>query len=162
MNHSPTNCGAVDTSALTGSGTHRITLSVSQLGHVPSFKNAKQMRSWMDKASRREEFRNGEWWVAKRSIKLRSTLITDPAIQKWMEEVTCRFVSQLRCALAIIAGVTQTAASQRLLIASLLPRDDCWTSYREVVVKSSLCEKGQEGATITIEVMSPSDLCPKK
>lgn len=127
-----------------------ITLRLS-LGPIPSFKNRKLIRTWLDKAAKREEFRNGEWWVAKKSMKLRSMLYLEPDLQAWMDRATSLLESQLRSALATSEGTIRTAASARSLIATLLPLDDCWTNFQEVTIKSELCEKGQEGATITIE-----------
>lgn len=130
-----------------------ITIELSGLGPIPGFKNAKVMRTWMDKATKRKMFLNGEYWIAERSIKIRSILYLQPAMQAWMDRATNLIESQLRSALATSGAAIQTAALARSLIATLLPLDDCWTSFAEVTVKSQLCPKGQEGATITIEAL---------
>lgn len=134
-----------------GPTTMSVTLNLRGLGPIPSFKNRKLIRTWMDKASRKEEYRDGHWWIRRDTIKLRSMLYLEPALQTWMDRATSLIESQLRSALATSAGMIQTAACQRSLIATLLPLDDCWTNFKEVHVLSQLCEKGEEGATITIE-----------
>jgi hypothetical protein len=105
----------------------------------------------LEKQGRREEFRNGEYWIAKKSLKIRSMLYLEPELQAWMDQATSLFESQLRSALATSEDTIRTAACPHSLIATLLPLDDCWTNFQEVTVKSELCEKGQEGATIKIE-----------
>jgi hypothetical protein len=127
-----------------------VTIELKGLGPIPSFKNRKRILAWLDKALKREEFRCGEYWIAKKSIKILTALITQPDHQQWMDTAISHIESQLRSALVTTGGVTLTGASVRSQIASLVPLDDCWTSFREVVIKSELCEPGEEGATITI------------
>lgn len=128
-----------------------VTLSLKGLGPVPSFKNCKIIRTWLEKVGKVVEFISGHWWVRKDTLKIRSMLYLEPKHQQWMSLATQRFESQLRSALATIEGETQTGASLPLQIATLLPCDDCWTAFRELEIKSELCEPGQEGATITIQ-----------
>lgn len=129
----------------------KVTIELRGLGPILSFKNQKRILAWLDKSLKRMEYRAGEFWIAKKSIKILTALITKPDHQVWMERVISRIESQLRSALAITGGETQTDASQRSLIASSVPLDDCWTAFREVVIKSELCDPGSEGATIVIE-----------
>ena len=128
-----------------------ITLSLKGLGPVPSFKNQKLIRTWLEKVGKVVQFMAGSWWVRKDTIKIRSMLYANPVHQKWMETAISHFESQLRCALATIGGETQTGASLRSQIVTLLPLDDCWTAFRELEIKSELCNPGEEGATITIQ-----------
>jgi hypothetical protein len=129
----------------------RIIIELSGLGPIPSFKNQKRMRAWIDKALKRREWINGEWWIAEKSIKVRAMLFTNPDHQAWMDQAIPLIESQLHSALAIIVGGIQTGALARSRIATLLPLDDCWTSFAELIVRSELCEKGQEGASIMIQ-----------
>ena len=132
-------------------GSLKVTIELSGLGPIPSFKNAKLMRAWVDKHLKVEVFHSGHWWVRRDSLKVRSMLYTDPEMQKWMDRATSLIESQLLSALATTGVGIQTAACQRSLIATLLPLDDCWTSFRELKVSSALCAPGNEGATIEIE-----------
>ena len=132
-------------------GSHPVIIELRGLGPIPSFKNRKLIRTWLEKVGKVMEFMAGKWWVRKDTIKIRSMLYLEPDLQKWMETATLRIESQLRSALATSGVEIRTAASPQLLIATLLPLDDCWTAFREVSVKSELCAPGQEGATITIE-----------
>lgn len=129
----------------------QVTIELSGLGPIPSFKNRKLIRSWIDKERKIEEFRDGYYWLRKDTIKVKSMLYLEPELQAWMERATSLIESQLRSATATITGRIQTAACPRSLIATLLPLDDCWTSFREVVIKNELVEPGQEGASILIE-----------
>lgn len=128
-----------------------ITLELSGLGPIPSFKNRKQMRTWVDKAMKRREWKGGEWWIAEKSLKIRSMLFLEHDLQVWMDRATLLLESQLRSALATSVAEIQTGALARSRIATLLPLDDCWTSFAELNIRSELCEKGQEGASIRIE-----------
>lgn len=130
-----------------------VTIELSGLGPIPSFKNRKLIRSWIDKERKKEEFRDGYWWIRKDTIKVKSMLYLEPELQEWMEKATSLIESQLRSATATIREKILMAACPRSLIATLLPLDDCWTSFREVTVRNELVEAGQEGATIQIERM---------
>ena len=133
------------------SGIARLEFEVKGLGPIPSFKNKKRILAYLDKSKKRKEFRNGEYWIAEKSLKIKSLLITLPEHQEWMEQAISLLESQLHCALATSGAVIPTGVSLRSLIATLVPLDDCWTSFREVTIRSELCEAGNEGATIVIE-----------
>lgn len=112
-----------------------IVLELRGLGPIPSFKNRKLIRAWIDKTTR----------------KIRSLLYLEPELQQWMTQATSLLESQLSSALQTSGVETRTGALAPSQIATLLPLDDCWTSFRRVVIESELCEPGQEGATIIIE-----------
>jgi hypothetical protein len=132
------------------SGSPQVIIELRGQGPIPSFKNKKRVLAWLDKAGMKVEFRNGHYWVRKDTIKIKTGLITLPEHQTWMDNAISRIESKLRSFFRTIGVTIQTAASARSLIASCVPCDDCWTSFREVVVKSELCERGHEGATIRI------------
>ena len=113
----------------TEAGAGPLVLEIRGLGPVPSLKNSKRM-------------------VIQRGGKAKP--ITSPKVKKWMNQTVASIASQLFSAIPTGAGGTQTAHFL-LSWTALLPRDDCWTVIPELVVKSQLCEPGQEGATITIE-----------
>ena len=127
-----------------------IVIQITGRGPIPSFKNRKRTFAWIDKASRITEFFRSFWWIRKDSIKIMARPITEEREREWMESAILSIESQLRCALAITADTTRTAAALRSLIASRAPLDDSWTWCPEVTIKSELCEVGQEGATIEI------------
>lgn len=100
------------------------------MGHVVPFKNSKMLS--------------------------RGKLFTKPEYKKWMDQCVDLFESQLRSALATTDAATSTIASDRST--TLSPRqlrgwDDCWQIVRELYVTAERCEKGEEGATITIELI---------
>jgi hypothetical protein len=117
------------TQVMTSSGA-TLTLSVRNLGHVPSFKNSKEIVP--GKKGRR------------------SMLITKPERQKWMKDAVESFTSQLRSALAMRGIATMTGPIPLSKIASLLPLDDSrkWIPSHSVV--TLLVSKRNEGATIEI------------
>ena len=88
---------------------------------------------------------------AKKNGKLlaRGRLITDPAKQARLEEITQDLHSQLQSWLATSGDGMPTTCCPRCKIASLLPLDDCWTVVPSVRVDVSM-ENGNEGAEITI------------
>lgn len=102
-----------------------IILELRGSGHVPSFKNNKMIA--------------------------RGRIITNPKRQKWMETCIRSIVSQLRSLCRTIVGETMTEQHQRSWTASSLPEDDCWQWIPELHIIATKCEKGQEGAIITIE-----------
>lgn len=104
-------------------------------GPIPNFKNSKR---WITKLP------NGK--PLKRPL-----LITDPNVQKIMRDIERAFELQLLSASQTAGGGTLTAHGKRLLIASSVPADDCWTQMPEVIIRAELCEPGQEGATIVIK-----------
>jgi len=115
----------------TGVG-RKIVLEVK--GITPSFKTQKTAYGWIDKASG----------------KVHARPATLPEHREWMKATVLSFACQLRSAFQISASATRMDATLRSLIASL-PRDDRWTIIPETIIKSELCEPGQEGATILIE-----------
>lgn len=132
-------------------GSLLVTIELRGLGAVPSFKTGKLAFGWMDTKTAVVATFNGELWVRKRGMRIMARPLTKPEHQAWMKVASSRIESQLRSALATTGVAIQTAASPRSLIATLLPLDDCWTSFRELRIKSELCAPGEEGATITIE-----------
>lgn len=112
-----------------------LTLHVQSLGVIPNFKNHKR---WVT------QLPNGK------PLK-RPFLMTVPRIQELMQNMTASFESQLLSVIQTTGVVTLTEPMKRLLIASLLPGDDCWTKIPEATIKAELCEPGDEGATIIIE-----------
>lgn len=113
----------------TEAGPARLVLEIQGLGPVPSLKNSKRV-------------------VIQKGGKAKP--ITDPKVKKWMKQASALIASQCRCGTQTGAGAMVMAPLQAYWTA-LLPRDDCWTVIPELVVKSQLCEPGEEGATITIE-----------
>lgn len=81
----------------------------------------------------------------------RSMLITNPKFQKLIGQITESFESQLLSAIRTSVGATITTEQLRSWIASSLPEDDCWATLPEEHYYASLCAKGEEGCTITIE-----------
>lgn len=102
---------------------------------IPSFKTGKTAFAWRDKATG----------------KIMARPLTLPEHRKWMELAILSIASQLRSALAITDAKMQTVASPRSWIASRVPLDDAWTWCPETIVRCELCERGEEGATITVE-----------
>lgn len=109
----------------------KIVLSVKNQGPVPTFKNNKR--------------------VAINQHNGKSFIMTDQKTKDWMKECIRSFELQLFCATRIGGGATLTAPLPHSSIASLLPLDDSWTWCPEINIRAELCEKGCEGATITIE-----------
>lgn len=109
-----------------------VTLDVR--GNVPSFKNCKRVIARTPKGVPLE----------------RPILITKPEVQERMEEITESFVLQLSSAWQTAEGKTLTGPSQRSLIASSVPDDDCWTRI-PILHVSAVLDPGNEGVEITIE-----------
>ena len=103
-------------------------LVVAGMGHVPAFKNRKRIA--------------------------RGQLITDPKVQKWMANCVSSFVSQLHSSSLTTDDATSTGQPLQFSIASL-PHDDNWKVLPEVHVRGVKVEKGEEGAQILIEKISP-------
>lgn len=102
-----------------------VVLKVSGIGHVPNKKNSKMIT--------------------------RGNLITKPEYQKWVKRCIQCFESQLLSGTAITEGETLTAHLPHSLIASLLPHDDSHQWIVEEHVYAHRCNRGEEGATVTIE-----------
>tara|TARA_R110002020_G_scaffold13719_8_gene49170 strand:+ start:15 stop:365 length:351 start_codon:yes stop_codon:yes gene_type:complete len=103
-------------------------LTVKGLGHVPSLKNRKRIA--------------------------RGRLITDPKVQKWMANCVSSFVSQLRSNFQTTDDATSTGDWLRSSIASL-PADDNWKILPQIQVQAEKVDKGDEGAVILLEKISP-------
>jgi hypothetical protein len=128
-----------------------IILELKGIGPIPSFKTGKRAFAWIDSKSATVMAYKGEIWYRKRGLKAMARPITLPEHMEWMKKAISLIESQLRSVFQTIGVEIRMAACPRSRIATLLPCDDCWTSFRELVVKSELCAPGQEGATITIE-----------
>ncbi len=107
-----------------------VVLKVRGLGHIPSFKNKKQV------AKRR----NGPLFI-----------MTRPEFQVWMERCVDSFESQLRSAYQTLEGGTLMARSLPSWIACVVPSNDSVLHIIEEHIKVEWVEPGEEGAVITIE-----------
>ena len=120
-----------------------ITLHINGMGHVPSFKNQKQI------AGLRGDGKNR--WKGK------PVLLTKFERKRWMDAAILSFVSQLRSAIPTTTLATptepsppsSTASSERL--SEYVPLDDSRQWIPQISVICQDCAKGDEGATITIE-----------
>jgi hypothetical protein len=92
--------------------------------HIPSFKNSKMLT--------------------------RGKLITNPKMQRQMEEIIRSLGSQLLSCARTLEGETLTGPQAQSLIASLLPEDDSRQWIPELVINSRDCDKGNEGAIVEI------------
>lgn len=84
----------------------------------------------------------------------RGKLITDPKKQKWMDQCVQLLFSQLDSAFPTTGPRTSTTLLSPCATLSreqLRSFDDRWQIVRELHITAEKCEKGQEGATITIE-----------
>lgn len=104
--------------------TSPVVLEVKGLHHVPSFKNKKRICG--------------------------QRLITNPAVQRWMEACIRSFVLQLRSVAQTAGDATSTGWQRRYLTASLLPYDDSHQWIPKLVVTVEQVDRGNEGATLTI------------
>lgn len=104
-----------------------ITLTLANLGHVPSFKNSKMIL-----------------WRQKR-------IMTAPVMQHWMQSAVLSIESQLRSEFQTRGIATTTAPIPLSLIASLLPLDDSRKWSPEFSVCTRIVSTGSEGAEIVIE-----------
>lgn len=106
-----------------------ISLIIQNLGHIPSFKNSKLLT--------------------------RGRLITDPKKQKVMELITQAIESQLNSYTAIKDGETWMEGCQQSLIAWSKQFDDSSDWIPEIRITSKHVQKGNEGAIILIEEITP-------
>ena len=95
------------------------------MGEVPSFKNSKMIA--------------------------RGRLITDPRKQRWMDQASALFESQLRSFIRAKGIPTLTGEPLLASIASSVPLDDSRAWIAELSVNWRHVSKGQEGAEILIE-----------
>ena len=77
-------------------------------------------------------------------------LITRKDIAEKAERIVDDLCLQLLSAFQTSDGKTLTGASLRSAIALSMPADDSWRDIPIIQVRGELCEKGQEGATVTI------------
>lgn len=122
-----------------GGSIRTFTVTLSGIGRVPSFKNAK--RIWKTK--------NGKLFLGTRGD-----------VKKWMKSAILSIESQLRseCQTADRGISTEL---QVLSSIALLPPDDNWKVIPEIHVKAVQCANGDEGATIVIELL-PNDYQAKE
>jgi hypothetical protein len=106
---------------------NNVVLEIKGLGHVPSFKNNKLLT--------------------------RDRLITNPENQVFMDWLTRSFESQLLSACRMTAAGTQTAPSPQFWTALSGQFDDSVQWIPEISVKAQRCPKGDEGATVTLELI---------
>lgn len=106
-----------------------IVIEITGLGHVPSFKNSKQLF-----------IRNGKPRMA-----------TKPAYKKWMARCIRLIEFTLLSRFRIAAGAMLTGDSLPSWTASSVPFDDSVDWIPEILVTVERVPKGEEGATITIE-----------
>jgi hypothetical protein len=106
-------------------------------GLVPNFKNSKMIITKSPKGKLLD----------------RPLIITKPEYQKVMAAMIDSFAAQLLSVFQTRGGGTLTAQQRRSLIALSMPSDDCWTQMPDTRVTAQLCEPGQEGVSITVEVM---------
>jgi hypothetical protein len=110
-----------------------ITLTVQNVGHVPSFKNSKMIL-----------------WKQRR-------IMTKPENQHWMESVVRSFVSQLSSEFQTRGIEITTAHTALLRIALSLPLDDSRKWIPEFSVRTQIVSIGNEGADILIERIDTSE-----
>lgn len=109
----------------------KIVLSVKNQGPVPTFKNNKR--------------------IALNRKTGQQFLMTDEKTKQWMTQCIRSFELQLFCATRIGDAEMPMVQHQPSSIASSLPLDDSWVWCPEINIRAELCEKGNEGATVTIE-----------
>ena len=98
--------------------------------HIPSFKNSKLLT--------------------------RGKLITKPEYQKVMEAITRAFESQLRSAIQTSEDATwmvDSPAPWIVCVRHLQGFDDNRFWLPEITIKSEEVEKGEEGCTVTLEII---------
>ena len=105
-----------------------LVLVIRNLGHAPAFKNKK--------------------------IICGKRLITAPKARLWMERATQDLYSQLKSLFQTKDDATSTEPWQ-LSAMSSWPLDDNWKVIPHITVKVRVVEKGEEGAIVTIEKISP-------
>ena len=106
-----------------------LVLVVQGVGHVPAYKNRKRI--------------------------FRGRITTDPPVQRWMTQVTSSFISQLESLFQTKEGETSTGHWLHSSIAAL-PADDNWKCLPSMCVSVEIVPKGEEGAVITLEKISPN------
>ena len=107
-----------------------LVIEIKGIGHVPAFKNKK--------------------------IICGKRLITAPKARKWMEEAQALMYSQLCSKFQTTEGETQMGPWQLSAIQSW-PLDDNFKIIPEMHIVTERVPKGEEGATIYIEKISPDE-----
>jgi len=110
-----------------------LTIEIKGLGHVPAFKNKKIIVGGKQKR-----------------------LITAPKARKWMESAQKLMYSQLKSKFQTTGGAISTVPWQRFAMSSWPPDDNCKV-ITTIHVSVKKVPKGDEGATIWIEKISPVD-----
>lgn len=105
-----------------------LVILIRGIGHVPAFKNKKII-------------------AGKR-------LVTAPKARQWMELATKDMYSQLKSLFQTEGDETSTEPWQRSAIASW-PLDDNWKQIPMIQVKVRQVEKGDEGAIVKLQKISP-------
>ena len=82
-------------------------------------------------------------------------LIPAPKARQWMEQATKDLYSQLKSLYQTKDGATSTEPWQ-LSAMSSWPLDDNWKVIPHITVKVRVVPKGEEGAIITIDKISPN------
>lgn len=106
----------------------KLVLRIRGLGHVPAFKNKKII-------------------AGKR-------LITAPKARQWMESATKDLFSQLKSMYQTTDDATSTVPWPQSAMSSW-PSDDNWKQLPKICVRVVKVPKGEEGAVITLEKISP-------
>lgn len=97
-------------------------------------------------------FKNRKRAIVDRRTGKQRTL-TEPRVKEQMERIITAIEWQLCCAIPIIAGEILTVPQVLSWIASSLPSDDSRQNIPQLLIEAVDCDKGEEGATITIEPM---------
>lgn len=105
-----------------------LVIDIKGVGHVPAFKNKK--------------------------IICGKRLITAPKARKWMELAQKLMYSQLKSKFQTIEGATSTVPWQQYAMSSWPPDDNCKV-ISEIHVTVKKVPKGDEGATIYLQKISP-------
>lgn len=108
-----------------------LTLTITGLGPVPSFKNRK--RAILDR----------------NTGKMRT--LTEPKTKQWMKKCIAQFESQLLTACPTIEGETAGEWRKRLQTVLSPLQDDSWKFMLPGEQNVEMVAKGDEGAVITIE-----------
>lgn len=116
----------------------RIELTVTGLGHCPSFKNTKMICGL-------KQIKPGLW-------KGKPFLITDSKKKKWMEAATNQLLSQLRGWCRIKEGETHGEWQKRLQTALWTLSDDSIRNMIPGQQRVKKVENGEEGCLIEIEI----------
>jgi hypothetical protein len=107
-----------------------LTMEITGIGHVPSFKNSKSIY----------RKKNGTPFIA-----------TKRERKDWMEKATLSIERQLRSAFQTRDNGTSTEQHLRSWIASSMPLDDSRQWIAELNINLIEVEKGMEGASVRIE-----------